>query len=224
MKPEFKMESDTAYTRVRALILSRELPAGTSVSERGLSETLGLGRTPVREAIKTLAQEGLLEVIPARGTFVRQLTVEDLREIHEVRLGLEGIAAVLAAQHGASEDLRQCAQQLREMAQQTGLDVVATQKVGWRFHEAMFLTTGNQRLLSLYLNLRAQSGLALQQLDHYDAGRLRLAINEHLEIYAAIEARDAVRAQRAVWDHLSHALQGRLQSLAPNPGRPAAPL
>ena len=218
------MERDTAYTQVRALILSRELTAGTSISERGLSETLGLGRTPVREALKTLAQEGLLEVIPARGTFVRQLTVEDMREIHEVRLGLEGIAAVLAAQRGASETLRLCAQQVREMAQQPQLDVLETQKAGWRFHEAMFQTTGNQRLLSLYLNLRAQSGLALQQLEHYDAARLRLAMAEHLEIYEAIEARDTARAQRAVWDHLSHALQGRLQSLAPNPGRPATPL
>lgn len=209
------MERDLAYERVRASILSRQLAAGAAVSERSLSETLGLGRTPVREAIKTLAQEGFLEIVPMRGTFVRQLTLQDLREIHEVRLGLEGIASVLAAQRGPSDELAQCAQELKALAAaKRTLDTVAAQQLGWRFHEAIFRAAGNARLLGLYRNLRAQSGLALQQNDQYDALRVRDAIREHLQIYAAIEARDPDTAQRRSWDHLAQALQTKLRLLA----------
>ncbi|SFC10122.1 DNA-binding transcriptional regulator, GntR family [Polaromonas sp. OV174] len=208
------MERDLAYDRVRQSILSRQLAAGSAVSERGLSEALGLGRTPVREAIKTLAQEGFLEIVPMRGTFVRQLTLQDLREIHEVRLGLEGIASVLAAQRGPSEELRQCAQQLWAMQASTvPLNTDAAQKLGWHFHEAIFRAAGNQRLLALYRNLRAQSGLALQHNEHYDRLRVPEAIGEHLHIYAAIEAQDADAAQRRTWDHLTGALQTKLRLL-----------
>ncbi|MBS0293071.1 MAG: GntR family transcriptional regulator [Proteobacteria bacterium] len=210
-------ERDTAYTQVRELILTRQLAPGAAISERGLSEQLGLGRTPVREAVKTLAQEGLLEAIPARGTFVRQLTMQDLREIHEVRLGLEGIAAVLAAQHGATAALQASARELQALAAQDTLDVLPTQQAGWRFHEAMFDATGNPRLVALYHQLRAQSGLALQQVDDYDAERLRLALREHLDIYDAIAAREPERAQRCIWNHLTQALQGRLQLLVRQP-------
>lgn len=212
------MERDTAYAQLRELILTRRLAPGDAISERGLSEQLGLGRTPVREAVKTLAQEGLLEAIPARGTFVRQLTVQDLREIHEVRLGLEGIAAVLAAQRGASIELQASARALQALAAQADLEVLPTQQAGWRFHEAMFDATGNPRLVALYHQLRAQSGLALQQVEDYDPQRLRQALREHLDIYDAIAARDAERAQRCVWDHLTQALQGRLQLLVRHPG------
>ena len=214
-------ECETAYDQIRALILSRRLEPGAAVSERGLSEQLALGRTPVREAVRRLAQEGLLEVAPARGTFVRQLTMQDLREIHEVRLGLEGIAAVLAAQRGSTPALQQCALQLRQLQGQPELDVLQTQQAGWRFHDAMFEATGNPRLIALYHNLRAQSGLALQQVEGYDAARLRQALDEHLAIHDAIAAQDPERAQRCVWDHLTHALQGKLQALVRHPGQPA---
>ena len=211
---ETLMESDLAYGQVRASILSRQLAAGAAISERGLSESLGLGRTPVREAIRALVQEGLLEVVPMRGTFVRQLTLQDLREIHEVRLGLEGIASVSAAQRGPSPELTACAAELRALqASPAPLDTGAAQQLGWRFHEAIFRAAGNERLLALYRNLRAQSGLALQQNDEYDALRVHAALREHLGIYAAIEAQDTAAAQRLTWEHLSQALQTKLRLL-----------
>ena len=210
-------ERDLAYRKVRESILSQRLAAGAAVSERGLSEALGLGRTPVREAIKTLVQEGFLEVVPMRGTFVRQLTLQDLREIHEVRLGLEGIASVLAARRGGSAELRQCAGELQALQDGTAaLDIAAAQRLGWRFHEAIFRAAGNDRLLGLYRNLRAQSGLALQQNDQYDTLRVRDVIREHLLIHAAIVAQDLEAAQRHTWDHLNQALQTKLRLLSPS--------
>lgn len=209
------MERDRAYEQVRQAIVSGQLGAGAAVSERGLSEALGLGRTPVREAVKTLAQEGFLDIVPMRGTFVRQLSLQDLREIHEVRLGLEGIASVLAAQRGGSDELQACAAELRAMADAPEpLDTDAAQRLGWRFHEAIFRAAGNARLLGLYRNLRAQSGLALRQNAQYDALRVHAALQEHLGIHAAIAAGDADTAQRLSWAHLSLALQTKLRLLA----------
>ena len=208
---------DLAYEAMREGIVSRQLAAGAAVSERRFSETLGLSRTPVREAIKALASEGFLEIVPMRGTFVRQLTLQDLREIHEVRLGLEGIASVLAAEQGPRDELRACAEELAALDARPArakLDITATQRLGWRFHEAIFRNAGNERLLALYSNLRAQSGLALQQNDAYDATRVRAAVREHLQIYAAIAARDSDTAQRRTWDHLRAALQTKLKLLA----------
>ncbi|MFX6230515.1 GntR family transcriptional regulator, partial [Acinetobacter baumannii] len=87
---------------IRDLVVSGEVAADVALSERTLAETLGLGRTPVREALTALAKDGLLTIHPMRGTFVRQLSFDDLREIHEMRLGLEGLAAFLAASRGPS--------------------------------------------------------------------------------------------------------------------------
>lgn len=94
-----------AYSRLRQMIIDKELQPGEVLSERGISLQFGVGRMLVREAIRMLAQEGLLEVSPMRGTFVRQLSLTDLQEIHEVRLALEGMAASLAAQKGNPDNL-----------------------------------------------------------------------------------------------------------------------
>ena len=216
--PAIASSRDAAYEQIHGMIVSGTLVPGTPLSERGLSESLGIGRTPVREAIKALARDGLLEISPMRGTFVRQLSIDDLREIHETRLALEGMAAFLAAERGLTDELRRCAADLLGIAEedrQGRLDVTRAQKVGWAFHEAMFCAANNQRLHEFYRNLRVQNGLALQKVDGYDAERTRAAVQEHLHIYAAIEARQPAEAQRRVWEHLSRALQVRLRVLTP---------
>lgn len=210
--------SDSAYNAIRALIVSGEIRAGEALSERALSERFGISRTPVREAIRALANDGLLEIVPMRGTFVRQLSVRDLSEIHEVRLALEGMAAWLAAQKGVTPALEEVAKRLRALDAQdeaVPLDVDITQRVGWQFHEAMFAAADNVRLVETYHALRTQNGLALQRIPHYDADRTRAAVREHLAIFDAIAAGRPEEAQRCVWDHLTHAMQTRLQALVP---------
>ena len=206
---------DAAYSQIRELISSGTLLPGETVSERGLSEKLGIGRTPVREAIKALAHEGLFVIVPMRGTFVRQLSVDDLREIHEMRLALESMAAYLAADHGVTEELRQCAAELVELAKEPRLDTDRAQKLGWQFHDLMFHAAKNQRLLNLYLDLRAQSGLAMQRIEYYGEQRSREALQEHLQVFAAIETGDATRAHAEIWQHLTNAMVAKLNLLTP---------
>ena len=206
-------QRDDAYSRIRDLVVSGEFTPDEPLSERGLSSLLGLGRTPIREALKSLAKDGLLTIHPMRGTFVRQLSFDDLREIHEIRLALEGMAAYLAAVRGPTEALLECAARLRVLEPLAAIDVEEAQQVGWAFHDELFRATANDRLARMYDNLRAQSGLALQKMRHYSQERTRQAIKEHLEIHAAVEAGDPDAAQRLMWRHLSSAFEARLKAL-----------
>src|SRR5579864_9717881 len=97
--------ADQAYIAIRDLIVSLELAPGAVLDERALIEQLGIGRTPVREALRRLAQEQLVEVFPRRGMFVTNVDVRDLARISEVREALEPEAARLAAER-ATEDER----------------------------------------------------------------------------------------------------------------------
>src|SRR6476619_4223029 len=96
--------SERAYYSIRELIVSLELAPGAVVSERELMERLGLGRTPIREALRTLAQEKLVEVYPRRGIFVSPVDVGDLAALSEARLTLESFAARLAAERANADD------------------------------------------------------------------------------------------------------------------------
>ena len=96
--------SDRAYYGIRELIVSLELAPGSPVSERELMERLGLGRTPVREALRTLAQEKLVEVYPRRGIVVSPVDVGDLASLSEARIVLESCAARLAAERANAAD------------------------------------------------------------------------------------------------------------------------
>ncbi|PKU24113.1 GntR family transcriptional regulator [Telmatospirillum siberiense] len=209
-----------AYGLIREMIATGALDPDTALSERRLAETLGIGRTPVREAIKELTRDGLLSVSPMRGTFVRSLSLADLREIHEIRQALEGAAAFRAAQCGPGKALGRLADALRALSARTEFDVDEAQRIGWDFHQALFDATGNRRLIQMYETLRAQNGLALQGVPGYDAARSRQAILEHLQIFAAIETGDAEQARRRMWDHLAHALDARLRFIAGLAGEP----
>ena len=100
MSVVLQLERDRAYRGLLELILGGEVDLDTPLSERKLADSLEIGRTPVREALRDLARDGILEVQPARGTFVRPLTIEDVQEIYEVRHSLEGLAARLAIESG----------------------------------------------------------------------------------------------------------------------------
>jgi DNA-binding GntR family transcriptional regulator len=207
------LERDRAYALLRDLVISGEFSADEPLSERSLSTRLAFGRTPVREAMMALARDGLLTIHPMRGTFVRQMSFDDLREIHELRLALEGMAAYLAATRGPTDALRNCAVELKRVQTPVAIDVEEAQQIGWAFHDELFRATANARLAQAYDNLRAQSGLALQKMPQYSPDRTRQAVNEHLGIYAAIEARDPDVAQQRMWRHLSSAFEARLNAL-----------
>src|SRR3954470_9270777 len=108
--------ADQAYYAIRELIVSLEYAPGDPISERDLTDRLGIGRTPIREALRQLAQEKLVEVFPRRGMFVTTVDVRDLARLCEVRVVLEPEAARLAAERVTYDDLDEIRALLGELA------------------------------------------------------------------------------------------------------------
>lgn len=214
------VSSERAYRALKDLIETNTLQQGEALSERSVAERLSLSRTPVREAMRALAKEGLLEIVPLRGTFVRQHSIADLREIHEVRLAVEPMAAGLAAQRGATPRLEACVDALRTVLNSEPVDVLAAQTAGWELHDAIFEAADNRRLASIYHAMRSECGLAMRQVAQYDVERTRAAISEHLAIAQAIVERDVEQARWLVTDHLSRAHQSRIDVLTTGKRRP----
>ncbi|MPZ45292.1 MAG: FCD domain-containing protein [Betaproteobacteria bacterium] len=192
------------------LIVSGAFDRHSPLSERGLADSLGLSRTPVREALRELARDGLLEAVPARGTFVRVLMIDDLRELYEVRYGLEGVGATLAASYGPSEDLLAYAPVLRRLLE-TDADPAEAYDVGARFHLDVMACARNRLLLDIYEPMRLRAQLALGLPRTYDHARVRESVSEHLAILDAVEARDGERAQSLIVEHLARGLDARLK-------------
>jgi DNA-binding GntR family transcriptional regulator len=133
--------ADQAYIAIRNAIVSLELAPGAVIDERALIERLGIGRTPVREALRRLAHEQLVEVFPRRGMFVTNVDVRDLARISEVREALEPEAARLAAER-ATEDERD---ELAELGSSIvrGADLM---DIDERIHRAIYAAAHNDLL------------------------------------------------------------------------------
>jgi DNA-binding GntR family transcriptional regulator len=195
--------SDRAYYRIRELIVSLALPPGSIVNERELMEQLGLGRTPVREALRTLARDRLVEVYPRRGIFVSGVDVRDLAGLSEVRLAVEGAGARLAAERATPEDRDRCAELLEELERAADeRDERGLIELDQRIHRHVYRCTHNdflERTLEEYyvLTLRIWF-LALDRV-----ARLEDAVREHRELLKAIRAGDPDRAELVMRRHIA---------------------
>ena len=200
--PDEQSLSDRAYYAIRELIVTLELAPGSVVSERELMEQLGVGRTPVREALRDLAREQLVEVFPRRGIFVSGVDVGDIAGLSEVRLVLECQAARLAAERSNDADRAETVSLLEELAGTAG-DRGERQLIDLdqRIHRHVYRCTHNPFLeatLEEYyvLTLRIWF-LALDRVE-----RLGDAIREHHAILEAIRDRDPDRAETVMRAHV----------------------
>ena len=195
--------SGRAYYRIRELIVTLELPPGSLVSERDLMERLELGRTPVREALRALAQESLVEVYPRRGMFVSNVDVRDLAGLSEVRNTLEPSAARLAAERATDADRATIEKLLAELEQvHDEPDERALIDLDQRIHRHVYRCTHNpflEETLNEYyvLTLRIWF-LALDRV-----ARLEDAVQEHRELLAAIRDGDGRGAEEAMRRHVA---------------------
>ncbi len=203
-------EKEKAYGRLLDLILRGEISSDEPLAERRLAESLGIGRTPVREAIKDLVREGVLEAHPTRGTFVRPLTLRDVQEIYQVRYAIEGLAAFLAAERGPTPTLSDYASRFRNViADPSQASVAEVYDHGAEFHLEIFRCAGNRNLLEIYRPIRLRFRIALGIPRHHRPDRVFESVREHLEILEAIEAGDGEQAQKLMCDHLHRGLEVR---------------
>jgi len=194
---------DQVAQQLRDQIFAGELSPGVFVDETRLCEQLAISRTPLREALKVLAAEGLIRHEPRRGSFVNEVTEQDLDEIFPVIALLEGRCAFEAAQQAGDADiaaLERLHTQLQDSAAQGRIPDYY--RANYAIHEAIIAIAGNKWLAQVISDLRKILKLArLQQLNA--PGRLTQSLAEHMAIFAALKARDAEGADAAMRTHLT---------------------
>lgn len=196
-------QSERAYFAIRAMIVRAELAPGALVSEADLMDTLGLGRTPIREALRTLANENLVDVYPRRGMFVAGIDTRDLAAISEVRSELESFAARLAAQRSNPDDRVATAQLIEELdALGATPDAHALLELDQRMHHHVYRCTHNaplERTLDQYF----VHALRIWALALHNVPDLQLAVREHRQLLLAVHDGDADRAAELMFKHVS---------------------
>lgn len=213
---------DQVAQQLRDQIFAGELSPGAFVDETRLCEQLAISRTPLREALKVLAAEGLIRHEPRRGSFVSEVTEQDLDEIFPVIALLEGRCAFEAAQQASDADLAaldSLHQQLQRSADQGRIpDYYAA---NYAIHEAIIAMADNKWLAQVIGDLRKILRLArLQQLNA--PGRLSQSLAEHMAIFAALKARDAEGAEAAMRTHLTRQREALRQLARQHKSRIAA--
>ena len=195
-------QADRAYRELRALIVTLELPPGAVLSEPELQERLGLGRTPIREALRTLAQERLVEVYPRRGMFVAALDPRDLTALSEVREQLEPFAARLAAERRTEDDIASIDELLAAIDETAAdPDMHRLIELDQRIHYQVYKSAHNDFLQSAcdehYMHALRIWFLALDRVTH-----LEDAVTEHRDLLLAIRDGDPDRAADVMSTHV----------------------
>ncbi|MFN4360644.1 MAG: GntR family transcriptional regulator [Hylemonella sp.] len=190
--------------RLRQMLVEGQIAPGAKLNERELCEQLKVSRTPLREAIKTLAAEGLVELLPNRGAIAVQLGEADILNTFEVMAGLEGMSGELAAQRVTPEELREIEAMHYEMkAAYTRRDLSTYYRLNAAIHRAFNAAARNPVLTATYnqVNARLQ---ALRFRSNQDGEKWTRAMEEHDRMIEALQKRDGVALRAELVAHLGH--------------------
>jgi DNA-binding GntR family transcriptional regulator len=189
--------ADKAYHEIRSLIVSLELAPGAVIDERELIERLGIGRTPVREALRRLAQERLVEVYPRRGMFVTGVDVRELARLSEVRAALEPEAARFAAERATERDR----EELQALLEELDAHDSELMDLDERIHRAVYRSAHNG-LLEGTLEQYYVLALRIWMLALDRAHELEEAVEAHRALLEAILDGDGDRAAETMRAHV----------------------
>ena len=198
--------SSRVFHTIREDILNGKYQANEELKEKSIGEEMGVSRTPVREALRQLELEGLVHIIPNKGAFVENVTLEDIKDIYEIRSLLEGLCARWAANNITKE-------QLEELEETVFLSDFHFSKENWdqmveldnRFHEIVYEACGSKELTRVLRDyhhyLQRIRKITLEQ-----KTRARASMDEHCKIAEALKARDAAEAERCASIHIRNTI------------------
>ena len=190
---------------IRKMISSRTLKPGQRIDEQALTRSLGISRTPLREALKVLHNEGLVKLVPRRGCFVAKLSDRDFQEIYEMIGLLEAASAAQAAERATPADiarLRKITQRMAQMAAERNYKRYFEANLA--AHAALLEVAGNAWQQKMIEYLRGMCRLWPHASIADVPGRLEQSLREHQDLLAAIEAKDAQRAHDVMRRHIAH--------------------
>ena len=189
------------------------LEPGERLMEVQVAEELGISRTPVREAIRKLEQEGYVIMMPRRGTYVSDVSESDIKEIFEIRSALEALATGLAARRIEQEELETLQSLLFDIEgyiKQNDIEKIVETDI--KFHGLLYQVSRNERLVNIISNLKEQLA-RFRTLSMSYPGRLYETLEEHSEMVEAIANGDVSAARDAAEHHMERAEKTLLKAL-----------
>jgi len=194
---------EAVYRRLKENIVRGRIPAGTKLAEIQLARKLGVSRTPLREAINRLEQDGFVNIIPRRGAFVKKHSLQEILENLVLREVLEGLAGRLAACHATPDMIRRmkaCFRGFSERNVERSIASYAHQNI--RFHNLIIEASQNQKLIAIIRNLFDQMDMVRLHTIVLP-GRARKSLDEHWAIIRCIEKEQAQKAENELRTHIA---------------------
>jgi DNA-binding GntR family transcriptional regulator len=193
---------DEITARLRDMIIEGQIEAGHRINEVHLGKSLGVSRTPLREALKTLASDGLVELVPNRGAFVRVFALDEIVDMLEALRHIEKSCAVLACNRVSAKEIREFKKlHLAMIKEYKNRHILNYFKINQKIHEMLVNMSGNATLCWMHRTVSAR--LRRIRFLGVDAPAVwALAIEHHEAIMAALEARDGPALANVVSDHM----------------------
>ena len=209
---QYKPLREIVFETIRNAIISGDLKPGERVMEVQMAESLGVSRTPVREAIRKLELEGLIIMLPRKGAYVADLSVKDLTEVMEIRASLEGLAAGLASIRIDAAEIEELEIYALRFHKSIDEDVDALIRKDFEFHDAIFKASRNERLIQLNNNLIEQVQ-RFREIYHKKVNKSKETSREHYAIVEAISNRDVDKAEKLARIHIENAEKSILKMM-----------
>jgi len=201
----YKPLRELVLEAIREAIINGSLAPRERLMEIQLAEELGVSRTPVREALRKLELEGFIVMVPRKGAYVADLSFKDIADVFEIRAALESLAAGLAAERITDEEIEEMERSLVEKGDAINHnDHEKLVEVDTRFHETMYKSSRNDRLVTIINNLREQIQ-RFRSTSLSFPGRMQKSLEEHRSILEAIESRDIQLAKQLAQEHIENA-------------------
>ncbi len=197
-------DKDSVFQTLTDEIVTGDLAPGTPLPERALVDRFGISRTPIRQVLWMLERDGLVDVHPNRGAFVKKLGAGEVIELFQLREALEPLAAMLAAGHRPAHEALELRSLMLNAAEDGARDTKELVSLGAEMHDAIARWSGNRMLQRIYETLRMQTHL-LRNLLHESQGAERTSLTEHIQILTAIADSDANAAFQRMSEHLRRA-------------------
>lgn len=200
--PKKRSLSDEAYEQIKRSILRLEFRPGQFLNESSICKTLGIGRTPVHQAVHRLMAEGLLTIIPRKGVLITADSMNEILEVIEARWAVEPTIAALAAERASAQHIEQLSRLMQEAAALGGKpDRSRLMEIDHEFHGVIAAAAGNTILADIIRPLRERSG-RLWHLQRRGIDDMAHTLTEHETVLEAIRRGDKEAAARAMQVHL----------------------
>lgn len=206
----WKFRTEGVYQFLKKKLILMEFKPGQLLSEKEIVSRFKLSRTPVRQALSRMERDGLVEIIPRKGAFIKFLSMKDIREVYQIRKALEGMAARLAAEKIEIQELKEFEDiYLNALKKNSNENLQKIVELGLKFHDFIIDSADNQRIKNILRDLRVQLEISriffLNPNPDVQPSRGIQSIKEHLAIIEGLKKRDSDLAEARMREHIANA-------------------